>query len=273
MTRNTQRHPELRTRLMMGLTLSVAACSLAIVLSGCGASEPPADESAKQTEPTPSDPAPMTEAAETSAQTPTHKTDHRTSGHAGNGQATTGQTAMAAEQSAATNAVARFVPPDQGDNPVITIDLTRKPASIMQRSLRRAYLGAPPVIPHSILDQTSSDDCMVCHHKGLNSGQLVTPPIPHPYLTNCTQCHVEMKATNAMASYLSDNTFDGLDIPMSGTRAWEGAPPTIPHPLWMRDNCLSCHGETARPGLETTHPWRQSCTQCHVIQPGMAQQP
>lgn len=53
-------------------------------------------------------------------------------------------------------------------------------------------------------------------------------------------------------------------------RAYDGAPPVVPHPIHQRDtqNCLSCHGEGlwidsvfARP---ISHdPW-PSCTQCHV---------
>jgi cytochrome c-type protein NapB len=38
----------------------------------------------------------------------------------------------------------------------------------------------------------------------------------------------------------------------------------VPHTTWMRNDCLSCHGRTASPGLETTHAWRKNCLQCHA---------
>jgi hypothetical protein len=47
-------------------------------------------------------------------------------------------------------------------------------------------------------------------------------------------------------------------------RAYDGAPPTIPHHTWMRENCTSCHGLVTRPGTRTTHPWLTNCTQCHA---------
>ncbi|MCB1159715.1 MAG: nitrate reductase cytochrome c-type subunit [Leptospiraceae bacterium] len=54
-------------------------------------------------------------------------------------------------------------------------------------------------------------------------------------------------------------------------RAYEGAPPTIPHSVeeWGRENCLSCHeeGKAAREGKlakVTPHAFQLSCRQCHV---------
>jgi hypothetical protein len=48
-------------------------------------------------------------------------------------------------------------------------------------------------------------------------------------------------------------------------RDYDGAPPTIPHPTLMRGECASCHGVFGADGIKTTHPWRQSCTQCHAM--------
>ena len=47
-------------------------------------------------------------------------------------------------------------------------------------------------------------------------------------------------------------------------RAFSGAPPTIPHRVFMRDNCISCHGPTGYHEYRTTHPNRTQCMQCHV---------
>jgi cytochrome c-type protein NapB len=55
-------------------------------------------------------------------------------------------------------------------------------------------------------------------------------------------------------------------------RAFNGAPPTVPHPIDQLDPaaCMACHGE----GLQSKtlqaskmpHPYYSSCTQCHVEQ-------
>ncbi|KPJ88793.1 MAG: hypothetical protein AMS18_13120, partial [Gemmatimonas sp. SG8_17] len=43
------------------------------------------------------------------------------------------------------------------------------------------------------------------------------------------------------------------------------SPPTIPHRLLMRENCIACHsGPAAREEIRTAHPERVRCTQCHV---------
>jgi predicted CXXCH cytochrome family protein len=46
---------------------------------------------------------------------------------------------------------------------------------------------------------------------------------------------------------------------------YDGAPPTIPHKVFMRENCGACHvGPGAREEILTTHPERTRCRQCHV---------
>jgi cytochrome c-type protein NapB len=82
----------------------------------------------------------------------------------------------------------------------------------------------------------------------------------HPRLEMCQQCHAA--APGAAPPPASD--FVGLGAAGSGRRAYAGAPPTIPHGAWMREACDSCHGLAGAPGLRTTHPERQSCTQCHA---------
>lgn len=55
------------------------------------------------------------------------------------------------------------------------------------------------------------------------------------------------------------------------TRAFEGAPPTIPHPVddVRAEKCLVCHGEGARIGnriaSKMSHPRFSNCVQCHVV--------
>ena len=136
--------------------------------------------------------------------------------------------------------------------------------ALAARSARRAYDGAPPVVPHPV-DPTSA--CLTCHEHGLRLGAVVAPALPHRAFTSCTQCHAPAApaelAGRARAT-LPPNGFEGLPAPSGGERAWAGAPPVIPHSTWMREACMSCHGPNGAAGLRTTHPWRQSCTQCHA---------
>ncbi|MCB9846438.1 MAG: nitrate reductase cytochrome c-type subunit [Phycisphaeraceae bacterium] len=144
--------------------------------------------------------------------------------------------------------------------------------SLARRSKRRAYNGAPPVIPHAI-DQRTPAACLSCHGSGLVIDRIRAPVMSHEPYASCTQCHVENRPA-AIASYSGEgNRFAGIPAPTSGERAWTGAPPSIPHATHMRENCLSCHGLTGWPGMRTTHPWRLSCTQCHAPQAELEQAP
>lgn len=55
-------------------------------------------------------------------------------------------------------------------------------------------------------------------------------------------------------------------------RAYDGAPPTIPHAIDQRGapSCLVCHQDGARVGERVapamSHPLLSSCTQCHVVE-------
>lgn len=145
-------------------------------------------------------------------------------------------------------------------------DPAARAASLRRRAERRAYDGAPPVIPHPV-DPTSVAACLACHEHGLRLGDLVASPMPHAAYASCTQCHAPAAPSALSAAAgppLTWNAFEGLPAPDGGERAWTGAPPVIPHATWMRDDCMSCHGPNGAAGLRTTHPWRQSCTQCHA---------
>lgn len=158
---------------------------------------------------------------------------------------------------------------------------TRRPASdeerrkaVQRRASRRAFDGAPPVVPHPV-DATSSANCRVCHAEGLRVRDVVAPRMSHPEMGNCTQCHVPSdggvpNAAPEWALGLAGNEFVGRASVGRGSRAWPGAPPTIPHATWMREQCSSCHGATGLPGLQTSHPERVLCTQCHVPDGGFA---
>lgn len=140
-----------------------------------------------------------------------------------------------------------------------------KLAALAARARRRAYDGAPPVVPHSI-SQYDPPACLTCHQNGAKIGDVVAPKISHAPYTSCVQCHAAAKdpRPGGEPAPIASNTFSGLAAATAGKRAYPKAPPQIPHPTWMRDQCASCHGPTGLLGLRTTHPWRQQCTQCHA---------
>jgi cytochrome c-type protein NapB len=140
------------------------------------------------------------------------------------------------------------------------------PRSTVERALGRAYDGAPPTIPHD----AAIGGCATCHDAdGLAiSGVGVAPASPHGEaaaagaMRRCRQCHAPVSVTT---SYVASR-FTGLaQGQWQGQRATPGAPPTIPHTLQLRGECLTCHaGPAARAEIRTTHPERARCRQCHV---------
>ena len=140
-----------------------------------------------------------------------------------------------------------------------------KADSLQRRASRRAFNGAPPIIPHAV-ENTSDAACYACHSRGMRLGELKASVMSHPFLANCTQCHAPPPPPPfAELDSTVDTSFVGLPTPKQGQRAYPGAPPTIPHSQWMRDNCLACHGgANGWAGMESTHPWRTNCTQCHA---------
>ena len=141
----------------------------------------------------------------------------------------------------------------------------QKTAALLERRKRRAYDGAPPVIPHGV-QQRSSAACLTCHRKGAVVNGKTAPPISHPEMTSCTQCHVssQQQPPGPADRRPVANSFNGVVRSGRGPRAGIGSPPVIPHRTWMRNHCLACHGPAGKPGLRTTHPQRTSCRQCHA---------
>ena len=161
--------------------------------------------------------------------------------------------------------------------PLTNVSAAERQTAIADRMQRRAYDGAPPVVPHPIT-QDSVASCLSCHGQGLQIRDRMATRISHAHFTNCTQCHVPshgagipLKETSLLQA-LTTNDFSG-STPRKGTRAWTGAPPTIPHPSSMRSDCASCHGAAGLYGLRTPHLERQACTQCHVAEPETQQRP
>jgi cytochrome c-type protein NapB len=139
-----------------------------------------------------------------------------------------------------------------------------KLAALADRARTRAFEGAPPVIPHQV-DQQSAASCLACHGEGAKIGDRVATKMSHTAFTSCTQCHVEAVAAGPFEERAAVSTaFVGLYRSGPGNRALALGPPTIPHRTSLREDCLSCHGLIARPGLRTTHPWLSQCVQCHA---------
>jgi len=134
------------------------------------------------------------------------------------------------------------------------------------RATRRLFDGAPPVIPH----QDFGADCRACHDsQGIAvEGVGFAPASPHDETpesggtVRCRQCHV-FAVTDGL---FVRSDFEGLGQDLrAGGRLYDGAPPTIPHRIPMRENCAACHaGPGARPEIVTSHPDRIRCRQCHV---------
>lgn len=154
----------------------------------------------------------------------------------------------------------------------IKITPEQKAFALALREQNRAFNGAPPTIPHAI-EQMSAESCMACHGEGFKSESLRISKMSHQFLANCTQCHVENNPSHMTATLFRENNFVGLPAPKGGPRAFNGAPPMIPHSTWMRVNCMSCHGFASEQGIRTTHPWRQNCQQCHAPSSKLDQAP
>jgi cytochrome c-type protein NapB len=154
----------------------------------------------------------------------------------------------------------------------------------------RAYAGAPPRIPHELSPaEYRTDGCRTCHERGGYSERFAAyvPLTPHPEMGMCLQCHVGDDALTGAALPSSNpnsrcpqcHGTGGTPLPFDDrtldwrTTAWpriprrepDRSPPSIPHQLQSRGNCLVCHaGPAAVAEIRTSHPERADCRQCHV---------
>jgi cytochrome c-type protein NapB len=130
---------------------------------------------------------------------------------------------------------------------------------------RRAYPGAPPIIPHAVEDHpTSGRTCLACHAGGgwVPGFNAYAPVTPHPEQTSCRQCHVPEETRRVF----QPTGWQTVAPPALRRAAMAGSPPPIPHSLPMRENCLACHaGPGAVDELRTSHPERAGCRQCHAL--------
>ena len=107
----------------------------------------------------------------------------------------------------------------------VLLDPQAKLRSIAERTSRRAFNGAPPVIPHAV-EGTSDAACYACHGKGIVIGDRVAHPMSHAFLANCLQCHAPPSPPPFVEGFAKafPNDFVGAPSPTAGKRAFTGAP-------------------------------------------------
>lgn len=150
------------------------------------------------------------------------------------------------------------------------LDKHERALILMGRVQRRAFDGAPPTIPHAI-NYRDVRSCSACHSQDANvivAGKRA-PAMSHPYMASCTQCHapasgLAFAVRSGTTGLVVENKFRGNKRSGKGQRAYPGAPPTVPHRIWMRQNCMSCHGPGMPNAIVTSHPQRSNCLQCHA---------
>ena len=129
----------------------------------------------------------------------------------------------------------------------------------------RQYPGSPPWIPHPVDLTFSGDetDCLSCHAKGGYSPEFgkFVPVTPHPENVLCYQCHAQVTTTELFV----ETNWQSIDPPRLGRSFLSSSPPTVPHSLQLRENCIACHsGPGAVVEIRVSHSARGNCRQCHV---------
>ncbi len=130
---------------------------------------------------------------------------------------------------------------------------------------RRQYPGSPPFIPHPLdgLEFEKNGTCASCHNKGgfVKKWNAYAPVTPHPERVSCRQCHVPQLVRKQFRKH----NWQAMNTYPIKRAAISGGPPGIPHQLFGRGSCLSCHGgPSAIREIKTSHPERIYCRQCHV---------
>jgi len=149
----------------------------------------------------------------------------------------------------------------------------------------RELPSAPRILGHHPGDELARD-CLDCHLSAADAellGLHVEPPqqVGHPLggpgFEACLDCH--RRDAHAALDTAAAAT-DGARSACLGCHAAfaspDGAlpaptaplPPRIPHRLFMRERCLSCHGEHGAAGLAVEHASRSQCLQCHLPRDG-----
>lgn len=129
----------------------------------------------------------------------------------------------------------------------------------------RQYPGSPPRIPHEVpvYFREDNEDCIACHGRGgFDADQDAYAPVtPHPENESCFQCHVPRRTEKLFVG----TNWQSLYPPKLGRSQLGGSPPSIPHALQLREDCIACHaGPAAVAEIRVEHASRGNCRQCHV---------
>jgi nitrate reductase (cytochrome), electron transfer subunit len=152
----------------------------------------------------------------------------------------------------------------------VKLEGTSKEAVLQKQAKNRAFDGAPPTVPHPVI-QTEWPDCLVCHEKGIKINGRTASAMSHEMMHNCTQCHTtSTRQDPAREPAMADdnipweNSFVGKASATKGPRAFSIGPPQSPHTTHMRERCDSCHGLNGALAIRSSHPHRLNCQQCHT---------
>jgi len=153
--------------------------------------------------------------------------------------------------------------PAEGAAPTSFDEVERDVVVSSEEPSDRAFMYAPPPMPHARED-VSQGECLSCHAPvtDIKKRWRAIRPVPHALYSQCMQCHVSQE--RGMLPLFAESEFIGLAATGNGSQAHAYAPPTVPHKVFMRENCLSCHGSTGYADIKTSHPERSQCLQCHV---------
>lgn len=167
-----------------------------------------------------------------------------------------------------------FIPSEKGvfERAEYALDYAKMPEDKNhQRTLKtyynnRAFHGAPPSIPHPIIDDLTIGEksCLKCHQNGgyVSKFKAYAPVVPHPEKVNCRQCHVTENTKGVFRNYTKQDFY----TPIENNAEFVGGPPVIPHQIQLHENCLACHAGPAAPKeIRVIHPERSNCRQCHVV--------
>ena len=129
----------------------------------------------------------------------------------------------------------------------------------------RQYPGSPPRIPHKVSPSfaENAEDCLACHASGGYDAELdaYAPVTPHPENELCYQCHLPVHTEKLFVG----NDWQSINPPKLGQSQLAGSPPSIPHTLQLRGDCIACHtGPAAVAEIRVEHGSRGNCRQCHL---------
>ena len=134
------------------------------------------------------------------------------------------------------------------------------------REARRAYDGAPPIVPHELTDPDGGD-CLDCHSETMDIGDgRIANPTPHPEWSSCLQCHAPGIPAFGKLEEEVESDFVGLKAPARLKPTVDGAPMAIPHDIVARKNCAACHAaDHPVEEMRCDHLQRTQCLSCHPL--------